>query len=228
MATFTMTLKEVLDTEPDIGLDVYPIFDEAYREGLNSKIINHFWNREIGQETVSMFIFALRRKMNEIMPLYNQRYLSTQLEFDPLSTVDIRTVSTGTGSQTSNGQSSTESTSDAKSRAVAQELPQSTLADDGDYATNAQDNVSNTTATGTADESSTVGTENTGESSTKGYQGAAALLLMQYRQSLINVDMEIINELESLFMLVWDNGDSFTQEGAFGYGYFGYGRYPTF
>lgn len=219
MSTFTMALKDVLDITPDIGLNDYPIFDESYRETLNKKIIDRYWNREIGLETVSMFVFHMRRKMNEIMPFYNQRYLSTQLKFDPLSTVDICSVSEGTANQTNTGHSTSGSTSGAQSRAVAQDLPQTTLSDNGDYATSAQDNVSNTTATGTADENGTLDATNNSKSRTRGYQGAASVLLMQYRDSIINVDLEILTELEKLFMLVWDNGDSFTERNH-GFDYF--------
>lgn len=57
-----------------IGLDEYPIFDETYRKGLNDKIIEHFYFREIGFETAAQFAFYLRRTMNEIMPKYNKMY----------------------------------------------------------------------------------------------------------------------------------------------------------
>ena len=50
-----------------IGLSTYPIFDEEYRTQLNNKIIDHFYFREIGMETVDNFAWFLRRKMNEIM-----------------------------------------------------------------------------------------------------------------------------------------------------------------
>lgn len=210
-ATFTMRLKDVLDITPDIGLGSYPIFDESYRETLNKKIIDRYWNQEIGLETISQFTFHMRRKMNEIMPFYNQRYLSTQLKFDPLSTVDICTLSEGTLNTTGTNHSATVSGSDAQSRAVAQDLPQTGLSGEGDYASSAQDNVSHTSATGTADENTAQDSTNTGKSRTRGYQGAAAVLLMQYRDSIINVDLEILTELQKLFMLVWDNGDSFTE-----------------
>jgi len=52
----------------DLGLSEYPIFDEEYRVGLNKKIIDHFWNREIGHESVDQFKFNLKRRMNEVMP----------------------------------------------------------------------------------------------------------------------------------------------------------------
>jgi hypothetical protein len=62
---------------------------------------------------------------------------------------------------------------------------------------------------------------------TTGFQGNAALMLLQYRQSLVNVDMMIIEELQNLFMLVWDNGDAFTGNGYGYYGYYGYGTFPV-
>lgn len=64
-----------------IGLDRYPIFDEEYRHGLNDKIIEHFYFREIGFETAAQFAFYLRRTMNEIMPKYNKMY-QAQLTID--------------------------------------------------------------------------------------------------------------------------------------------------
>lgn len=64
-----------------IGLDKYPIFDETYRHGLNDKIIEHFYFREIGFETAAQFAFYLRRTMNEIMPKFNKMY-QAQLTID--------------------------------------------------------------------------------------------------------------------------------------------------
>ena len=58
---------------------------EDYRQVLNNKIINHFYLREIGAETPDRFNFYLGRKMQEIMPYYNQMYKSELLEFDPLA-----------------------------------------------------------------------------------------------------------------------------------------------
>ena len=41
----------------------YPIFDEAYRNVLNIKILRHFYTREIGFETVGLWKHYLRTKM---------------------------------------------------------------------------------------------------------------------------------------------------------------------
>jgi hypothetical protein len=97
------------------------------------------------------------------------------------------------------------------------------LSGNGDYATSAQDTVSDTNSTGTSAENATQNQNSTADNATTGFQGNAALMLLQYRQSLVNVDMMIIEELRTLFMLLFSNGDEFSQKryGYF-YGYFGY------
>jgi len=221
MATFTMTFKDALDRDPEIEsviLAGYPLFDEAHRGELNRKIRNHFWNLEIGQETLSMFRLALFRKLDEIMPVMNQQYEISAIKFNQLETVRVTNEQVTANNTTSAGAATSDTTSDAKSRAVAQQLPQTMLSGNGDYATSAQDNISDTTATGASTENSTVAQEGTGNNTTSGFQGNPAMMLLQYRQSLVNVDMMIIEELKELFMLLWSNGDEFTERNN----YFGY------
>lgn len=221
MATFTMELREVLDRTDNIGLNEYPIFDESYREGLNKKIVDHFYYREIGQETVDMFIHFLRRKMNEIMPLYNQLYKSEALALDPFLT--FRTTSTTTSEGTSQTESTAQSegtnagTTDSTSRTVSSELPQVRLSGDEDYATSAADAVSHVEATGatTGTETATQAGTQAGEATTtaEGFSGPLSRLLLEYRQTFLNIDMMVIEELEPLFMQLWDNGNEFSEVG---------------
>ena len=75
-AAYTVELGCLIENGFDIGLQHYPIFDETYREQLNRKIVEHFWFREIGAETPQLFKMFINRKMNEIMPLYNEVYKS--------------------------------------------------------------------------------------------------------------------------------------------------------
>lgn len=227
MAEYTMELWEVLELETDIGLNDYPIFDPDYRAVLNEKIINHFWTREIGMETISMFRHQLRRKMHEIMPYWNQHYKASQIQFDPLKTVSIKTVTDNIGEAIVSGEGDTTSTSDAKSRAVSSTLPQVMLSGNGDYAESAQDNISNTTATGTSTESQTTNSTGNVESDTSGYQGSAAILVAEYRATLVNTDMDVINQLETLFMGIWGSTDNFIERGTHYYGTLGhYNRFP--
>lgn len=67
----------------------FPIFDESYRSVIETKILKHFYTREIGLETVGLWKLKLNTKMNEIMPYYNQLYKSALLEFNPLYDVDV-------------------------------------------------------------------------------------------------------------------------------------------
>lgn len=68
----------------------YPIYDEKYRSVLNQKIIEHYFDKEIGLDSLAKFKFHLRTKLREIMPYYNQLYLSTLLEFNPLYDTDYK------------------------------------------------------------------------------------------------------------------------------------------
>jgi len=229
MGTFTIPLKRVIEltggttdvvggstvlTGGNIGLASYPIFDESYRSVLTGKIIDHFWNREIGLETIDMFQLAMRRKMNEIMPYYNKLYKSELIEYGPLSTVNIKTVANANGTQSGESSGTSDSTSNAtgSSRSVSSDTPQTQLQGNADYATSATDvsSVSTNAANGTQSGSETQTTEQDTTSETTGYQGAASDLIMRYRESLLNIDMLVIGQLEDCFMQVWDNGDEYT------------------
>lgn len=57
----------------------YPIYLEAHRQELNEKILQHFYFREIGAETYAQWKFYLNRKLNEIMPYYNELFMSKDI-----------------------------------------------------------------------------------------------------------------------------------------------------
>lgn len=250
MPTFTRTLSDLLNDDFDIGLSniEYPIFDETYREHLNKKIKQHYWNYEIGAETESMFRFFLNRKMNEIMPLYNQLYLSTRITFDPMKTVDFSDVFNGTITSTStnteninetenkNDTATSDATTNAAARTVNSDTPQVLLSPNEDYASSAANTISENTNTQNATSTSgktdvtdltgsrddTVNNDNT--RTVQGFQGITGSdMLLKYRATLINIDMDVIKELETCFMLIWDNGDEFTDGVYYGFPYFYYG-----
>lgn len=91
---YTVELRWLLDRGYELNLKNYPIFDESYRDTLNKKIIDHFFFREIGQETPDRFNFMLERKMNEIMPYYNKLYTTQLQDIDPLLTEYLTTGKT--------------------------------------------------------------------------------------------------------------------------------------
>jgi hypothetical protein len=223
MATFTIALKyalEITGATPEnayasIGLGDYPIFDPDYRDVLNQKIVERYFNREIGMETIDMFQFALRRKMNEIMPYYNKLYCTEKLNYDPLSTMDITTKANSTNVEDATAEALNNSTSntDSGSRSVQSTTPQTMLSGLEDYASSAADVTSDSDVSSESIQDSTANTTTTAdaESHVYGYQGIPANLIMAYRASLLNIDLMILADIEECFMLVWDNGDEYSQ-----------------
>lgn len=67
----------------------FPIFDESYRNVLETKILRHYYTREIGLETAGLWKLKLNTKLNEIMPYYNKLYKSELIKFNPLYDVDL-------------------------------------------------------------------------------------------------------------------------------------------
>lgn len=233
MSRYTIELRYLIEGNYDLGLKDYPIFDESYREQLNNKIIQHYYFREIGFETEALFKNRLNQKMNEIMPYYNQMYESSKLKIDPLSTIDLEEVfsrkskttgegtssTSGTGNNTNNF-NSTDTTDYGKISkfsdiAQAQTTPNEILNDK--YLTSAtvddgQDKNTNTGTNTSQTESTTSGTStdkrNLDEDTTltrKGNNGTASEseLLNMYRETFLNIDMMVIDDLDELFLGIW-------------------------
>lgn len=215
MATFTMCLWEVREYFPDdIGLNDYEIFDESYRETLNKKIYNHYINREIGVETAEMFIFNLRRRMDEIMPLYNQLYENQRREFDPLITMSIET--TGTSKNENKGlvenESETSNTAKSSAEQLESQYPQVGRENGGEYANAGASSASVSEGGGSGkDKSESTSSQDANTTSKSvGFQGSQSDLIMAYARSRQNVDVAIIMDLSDLFMGIWGTSDDYT------------------
>lgn len=192
-----------------IGLSTYPIFDEEYRTQLNNKIIDHFYFREIGMETVANFAWFLRRKMNEIMPYYNQLYESVDLVTDPVNEINVDYTLgeeehiSGTSDNTSNSSTNSEDTS------VYSDTPMDFISNgidsikNGNYATNATYDTGLTDSNTQANTESEQDRNRTEKRTEKGHRQSQSDLLLKYRETFINIDMMIIEDLETLFMGVW-------------------------
>lgn len=85
-------VAQIIHTTHNAVIGEYPIFDEAYRETLNTKILKHYYTREICEETVGLWKLRLNTRMNEIMPYYNKLYKSELLNFNPFYDVDLTTT----------------------------------------------------------------------------------------------------------------------------------------
>lgn len=227
-AIFTVELGSLVENGFDLGLDAYPIFDENYREPLNAKIVEHYYFREIGLETPQLFKRFLNRKMNEIMPFYNQLYKSALKEFDPFSNYDLRTEgsTSGTSDQSrdysrtentdTNAVSNTLNDTGSRARTLVSATPQMQLSGNEDYATNITDSDSETTSKGNSEQNSSAksAASDTTKASAKtledyvthvsGISGITkAQALMQFRDTFLNIDMMVIGDLGELFMGIY-------------------------
>lgn len=169
----------------------WPIFDERYRLELEKKILRHYYTREIGEETVGLWKLRLQDRLTLIMPKYNQLYESAQLEFNPFYDVEYRRYGTNSGEGQSSGDTTTQN--------MHSDTPQNGLESvlTGEYLTDAD--VAGSTS---ASQSSNSGQF---EETIQGKQGGASYsrLLKEYRQTFLNIDMQVVNELNDLFMGLW-------------------------
>lgn len=85
-------VRNIIETaRPKIFDFDYPIFDANYKKTLETKILMHYYTREICEETYGLWKLRLMSKLNDIMPYYNQLYESELIKYNPLWNVDITT-----------------------------------------------------------------------------------------------------------------------------------------
>lgn len=224
----TDELRDVVAAGVDIWDFEYPSYYKGdQKKAFEQKVLDHFWTRQIGQETVGRFLLYFRRTVREIMPYYIQRYESVDLMKDPeikpldnynmIEEYEQETSETGSSTNQTTGNSSGTG-GDAKT-GVESTTPEGTLAWSLNplnlnnvvlaYASGVNQEINHSQAT---EESSSEGsTSSTGAGTNKhkltrrGNIGVTtyAQLLEGYRETFLNIDMEIIEELDSCFLGVY-------------------------
>lgn len=164
------------------------------KEKLAHKILDHYFMREIGFETVGLFKHQAKVAMQEIMEEKLPLIYSSAIKYDPLVNVDFTEEYTG--------QNAGNSTSNSNGLTVASDTPQGEIRKSeilaGKYATN-------TSATDMDDTTATTGSESYTKR-TKGNSGVSATaqkMVEQYRENIIMIDRDIIKDLGSLFMSIY-------------------------
>lgn len=207
------------------------MFDENYREVICSKILKHYYLREICSEVVGIWKLWMNERLEMIMPYYNKMYESARLEFDPLKDVnysrtydktgsDVGTGSRSTeGSNSNTGESTQTNTNTGKTIDKYADTPQGALTnvENGTYLTNARivdvnDSVSvNGTNKSSESYSGSESTQSNMNSTEKyvesitGKMGTSSYskMLNEYRNTLLNIDAIVIEEFSDLFMQLW-------------------------
>lgn len=186
-------------------------YDVWNKDRLAKKIVDHYYMREIGFETPELFKHYAKVYMQEIMESKFQKIYTLFLEYDPLSSVDYVEEYTReiTGNSTTNGLSNSSSNSTSSGLGINNDTPQTRInkqdLEQGAYASSVNQNDTNSNIKDVTQTNSS-GNSNSLEKYThtmKGDNGVIVTneyLIREYRENIIAVDKEIIDELNTLFM----------------------------
>lgn len=210
----------------------YPIYETGHKPVLETKILKHYYTREIGAETVGLWKLWLNDTLNLIMPKYNKLYQAEALSYEKaLMNVDISTHSLReddferrddhTRTDNLHDTSDITRTDNLADTSIDKysDTPQGTVAnvDNNTYLTDYRNisgtntgtvrNAGTTDHTGTQRTAGSENNEGTQEitGSETGYRGSKvyAELLAEYADKVLNIDMMIVNDLSDLFIKLW-------------------------
>lgn len=177
------------------------------KDKLAKKIVDHYYMREIGFETIGLFIHYAKVTMNELMEEYLPLIYSNAIQYDPLVNVDY-TESFNRNAQTGNvGTSSSSSSSSGSALGVNSDTPQGQISKAsilaGSYATSTSASENENEVSNSTDTQSNSNSLENYTKRVKGNSGVSATaqkMIEQYRNNIRAIDREIIEKLDILFM----------------------------
>ena len=228
MATYTVELRKLCDLYgreeienwfKDYKIEDYltPVQIEQIeklgvwsKDRLARKIVDHYYMREIGLETPELFKHYAKVYMQEIMERQLPKIYSNFLEYDPLSNVDFTETYTREIAGSSEGISSSNSKNNATGQNINNDTPQTNITkqdlNSGAYASNVNQSD---TESNIQDETNAQSSSNTIEKFTRHEEGDNGViitnqrLVKEFREIIVAIDEEIINELSKLFMGIY-------------------------
>ena len=168
------------------------------KDKLADRIINHYYMREIGVETIGLFKLKIKTKLDLLMEKYAPLIYTNSIEYDILVNEDY----TETFNRSTSGSGSTTNTGSGLT--VSSDTPQGQISKAtilaGQYATStaAGENTNSTTDSNSGTEAFT--------RRVKGNRGISATyqaMIKQYRDNILTIYNDIINDLNDLFMGIW-------------------------
>ena len=172
------------------------------KEKLARKIVDHYYMREIGLETVGLFKLKAKVAMQEIMEEKLPLIYSAAIKYDPLVNVDYTEDYDASSSNNQSGKS--KGTSSGLN--VNSDTPQGQISKSAILAGNY---ASSTGANESESNSEDMSSSNGSQSYTKhvkgnsGVSATAQKMVQQYRENIIMIDRDIIKDLASLFMGIY-------------------------
>ena len=165
------------------------------KEKLARKIVDHYFMREIGQETIGLFKHYAKVEMQELMEEYLPLIYSASIEYDPLINVDYTETFERTANVANGGNANSSGLGVASDTPQGQISKASILA--GNYATSTSASENETESSSTSDSTEEYTKNVRGNS---GVSATAQKMIEQYRNNIRAIDREIIQKLEPLFM----------------------------
>ena len=182
------------------------------KDKLAKKIVDHYWMREIGSETPALFEHNAKVFMTELMEEKLPLIYSAAIKYDPLVNVDY--TETFDAERANQGQASSTGTSTGNTSGltVNSDTPQTNI---NKAAILAGNYASSTGASEATDSSTTTGNSSSNENGTESYtkkikgnsgvSATAQRMVVQYRENIIAIDRDIVEECNVLFMGLYNN-----------------------
>ena len=184
------------------------------KDKLATKIVNHYYMREIGFETIKLFEINTKEYMEELMEEYLPLIYSKCIEFDPLKDVDLvrEHIREKEGESSGSVTTGTEDQNNMSSLNVRSDTPQGQISKQeiltGKYAsnTNANESESNSSSNSNTDSNANSNEKETYRETETGSRGGintSQKLISEYRKIIIPFEKEIINKCSVLFMSIY-------------------------
>lgn len=209
----TVELHDLVESGVNIWDFDYPSYYKGEdKTAFEKKVIDHFYFRQIGQETPARWLHYFRSRIREIMPYYLDIYKSVELfksVEDPLESYNLTETYTesSSGSGSSSDNSSSESSGHAENIRKHSDTPQGNITNVEQYMTEGTVTEDESGASSSVSASGTTSSESerSYELTRRGNIGVQPFgqEIKILREAYINVDMMIINELNDLFLGVY-------------------------
>lgn len=194
MEKTTLTLGEIIENNVEIFDFDYPFYSETYRKTFEQHFIEYFYFDEIGQETVARFKQRLKIKFNLIMPYWNKIFLADALEQRILDNYDV------TETYERDVINSTNATNESTNKNLATDTPTTRVdVEQVDFFTSIVKDIGNNISKVNGD------SKETWKRHIQGNYGVQtdADAIVKYWESLRQIELEIFNQCNSLFMEVY-------------------------
>lgn len=191
--------EQIENARPKIFDFEYPFYDPSSKADFERWILESILMDEINYETYGLWHLRLRTWMKTNMPYYNKLYESAKLITNPLKNHHLERNTEGN----ENGTSNANGTSNFIGWNMYADTPQGGIngLENSNYLTNATKDLNDSTSESTNTSSST----SKGKETVDGYSGIdESTLLLKYRQTIININEQFINDFKSkLTLKLW-------------------------